>query len=378
MSFSRLGILLLIAVAAAPVRAQRPPPPPAPGEPAPVPSNPLEPILDPLLRPLGSPDEPFRPFAPLGPPPNPAEEGIGTRFGLGILAAQYGYPGYGALWIPEQQVIDQPTNLGLVRQELSLFAPIAQDGADTAALGLGIRNSLFYTKAVMPATGQSFPKVLWDIEAGMAYSHRWDNGWTTGAVVSAGSASDEPFSHNNVLVGSVTMYNTFPTVGCDAWILGFSYMPTSDFPYPLPVFGYYWQPNDDFSVNIGAPVFLKWKFTERMTLDFFYVPIRNVNARITWQPVDFQDIRFYGAFNWSNEAYFLADRTDEQERFNGYEKRITAGVQFDLIYRLRLDVSAGYAFDRFYFIGHQYSDRDNNRVDVRGGFFGSLQLRLQF
>ena len=329
------------------------------------------------LAPLGSPEEPFRPFAPLGPPPNPAVEGIGTRFGLGMLASQYGYPGYGALWIPEQQVIDQPTNLGMVRQELSLFAPIARDGADTAAIGLGVRNSLFYTNAVMPS-GQSFPKVLWDIEAGMAYSHTWDNGWTTGAVVSAGSASDEPFSLNNVLVASAAMYTTFPTVGGDAWIIGFSYMPTSDFPYPLPIFGYYWQPNDNFSVNLGAPFFAKWKFTERMTLDLFYVPIRNVSARVTWEPVDYPNVHVYGAFNWSNESYLLADRTDDEDRFFSYEKRLTAGIQFDLPYRLRLDLAAGYAFDRFYFIGHQYSDRDNDRVDVRGGFFGALQLRLQF
>jgi hypothetical protein len=378
MPFRYLWVLLLVAVAAAPVSAQRPPPAAALGEPDSGPPGTLQPILDPFLRPLGSPDEPFRPFAPLGPPPNPASEGIGTRFGLGMLAAQYGYPGYGALWIPEQKVLDQPTNLGLVRQDLSLFAPIAHDGDDTAAVGLGVRNSLFYTKAVLPNPVQSFPKVLWDIEAGMAYSHHWENGWTTGAVVSAGSASDEPFGHGNVLVASVALYATIPTVGCDAWIIGFSYIPTSDFPYPLPIFGYYWQPNDDFSVNIGAPLFLKWKFADRFTFDFFYVPIRNVNARVTWDPPDLPDMHVYGAFNWSNEAYFLANRTDDQDRFYGYEKRLTAGAQFDLLYRLRLDVSLGYAFDRFYFIGHTYSDRDNDRVNVRSGFFGALQLRLQF
>jgi len=131
-------------------------------------------------------------------------------------------------------------------------------------------------------------------------------------------------------------------------------------------------------VNIGAPFFLKWHFADRMTLDFFYVPIRNVNARITLDPVDYVGMHIYGAFNWSNEAYFLANRTDDQDRFFGYEKRITLGVQFDLPYRLRFDVSGGYVFDRFYFIGHQYSDRDNNRVDVRGGLFVALQLRLQF
>lgn len=338
----------------------------------------IDPIIDPFVRPLGPPDQPFRPFAPLGPPTNPAEEGIGTRFGLGMLAAQYGFPGYGAMWIPAQPVTGQPTDLGVIRQDASVFAPLHHDGADTAAIGLGIRNSYYYTDAILPDSGRSFPGTAWDIQAGMAYSHVWDNGWTTGAVVSAGSASDQPFSQSNTLVASVAMYTTFPTVGRDAWILGFSYIPTSDSPYPLPIFGYYWEPNEDFSVNIGAPFFLKWRFTERMTLDLVYVPIRTVSARVTWQPIGFPNGRLYAGFNWSNEAYFLADRTDNSDRFYSFEKRLTGGMQFDLIWRLRLDLSAGYAFDRFYFVGKQYSDRNHDRVNVGSGVFGAIQLRLQF
>ena len=48
----------------------------------------------------------------------------------------------------------------------------------------------------------------------------------------------------------------------------------------------------------------------------------------------------YGAFDWQNESYFLADRTNDSDRFYCFEKRLTAGMQFDLIYRLRLDLSA--------------------------------------
>jgi hypothetical protein len=212
----------------------------------------------------------------------------------------------------------------------------------------------------------------------MAYSHRWDNGWTTGAVVSAGSASDEPFSQSNVLVASVAMYTTIPATDRDAWLVGFSYVPTSDSPYPLPIFGYYWEPNDELSMNIGAPFFLKWRFTERSTLDLFYVPIRTVSARVTWNPVSFPNGRVFAAFNWANEAFFLSDRTENSDRFYSFEKRFTGGLQFDLPWRLQLELSAGYVFDRFYFVGKQYSDRDNDRVNVGSGAFGAMQLRLQF
>ena len=377
MPSGRILALLIVAANSVWAFAQDAPPSAILGVPRTQPSI-IDPAFDPFLRPLGSPDEPFRPFAPLGQPTNPACEGIGTRSGLGLLSAQYGTPGYGITWIPSQPVADQPTNMSVLRQDLSVFAPIAREGADAGALGLGIRNGLFSTDAILPNSGLPFPSQTWDIQAGLAYSHSWDNGWTTGAVVSAGSASDKPFAQSNVLIASLAMYTTFPTVGRDAWILGFSYIPTSDAPYPLPIVGYYWEPNEDFSVNLGAPFFLKWRFTDRATLDLVYVPIRTVSARMTWQPIRFENVRAYGAFNWSNEAVFLADRLETDYRFYSYEKRFTGGLQFDLPWRLSLDLAAGYVFDRFYFQGRQYSDRNNDRVNVGSGLFGSLQLRLKF
>ena len=53
-------------------------------------------------------------------------------------------------------------------------------------------------------------------------------------------------------------------------------------------------------------------------------------------------------------------------------------MTFDLPYQLRLDLSAGYVFDRFFFQGQQYSDRNRDRVNVGAGLFGQVQLRLQF
>jgi hypothetical protein len=366
--------ILLVAVLAGPAAAQpsRPPPPPAPGQPT------VPPALDPLRPYLGPPDQPFRPFAPLGPPPDPLDDGIGTRYGLLLLAGRYGVPGYGLMWIPSQPVAGQPTDLGLVRQELSLFAPIHREGCDTAAVGLGVRNTLFYTDAILPDSLRPFPSALWDIEAGVAYSHQWENGWTTGAVVSAGSASDRPFRRGNVLVASLDLYTAIPVVGDDAWIVGVSYQPTSDFPYPMPIASYYWKPHADLEVNLGVPFFMRWRFAPEWSTELFYLPVRTVTARVIWNPCEYPEYHFYGAFNWSNESYFLADRQNDGDRFYGFEKRLSGGVQFDLPWRLRLDLSAGYVFDRFYFQGRRYADRNHDRVDVGAGWFLAAQLRLQF
>jgi hypothetical protein len=343
----------------------------------PIVPPPLFDFRDPLA-PLGPPDQPFRPFAPLGPPPPITTEAIGTRFGLGVLAGKFGVPGYGITWMPAESVAGQGTDLTVFRQDLSLFAPIDRDGPDIATVGFGLHNSVFWTNAVLPNSHRPFPSALWDIEAGMAYAHRWDNAWTTGIAVTLGSASDHPFTQGNTLVAGVTVYNAFPTEGPDAWVIGLNYDATNEVRYPLPVVFYYWQPSDDVQVGLGVPFFLHWHFAPRWTADALWVPVRTVNARITWTPEERPNFHAYGAFAWTNETYLLADRTDNTERFFSYDKRLFGGLQFDLPYRLRLDLAAGYVFDRFYFQGQTYKDRTHDRVNVGAGVFGSIQLRLQF
>ena len=130
--------------------------------------------------------------------------------------------------------------------------------------------------------------------------------------------------------------------------------------------------------GLGVPFFLKYRFLPQWTAEAVYVPIRTVSARVTWQSVEQPGFQAYGAFAWANEAYFLSGRVDNAERFYSFEKRLGGGLQFDLPYRLRLDLSAGYVFDRLYFQGKQFQDRNRDRINVGSGLFGAIQLRLQF
>jgi hypothetical protein len=45
---------------------------------------------------------------------------------------------------------------------------------------------------------------------------------------------------------------------------------------------------------------------------------------------------------------------------------------------LSLDLSGGYALDRFFFAGRRYLDRNQDRVNVGGGAFVSAQLGYRF
>ena len=45
---------------------------------------------------------------------------------------------------------------------------------------------------------------------------------------------------------------------------------------------------------------------------------------------------------------------------------------------LSLELSGGWAFDRFYFEGEDYDDRDDNRIDVESGPFGKAMVSVRF
>jgi hypothetical protein len=104
--------------------------------------------------------------------------------------------------------------------------------------------------------------------------------------------------------------------------------------------------------------------------------LRTVHARATYRLTG--RLKVYTGFDWGNEAYLLAGREDNRERFFYYDKGLTSGVRFDVNRHLSFDLSGGYVFDRFYFEGRSYSDRNNDRIDVGNGPFLSLMGQLRW
>jgi len=58
-------------------------------------------------------------------------------------------------------------------------------------------------------------------------------------------------------------------------------------------------------------------------------------------------------------------------------QRLTGGVRFDLRH-VGVELSGGWAFDRFYFEGEGWSDRLENRVRVGAGLFVVLRVGVRF
>ena len=57
--------------------------------------------------------------------------------------------------------------------------------------------------------------------------------------------------------------------------------------------------------------------------------------------------------------------------------RAYAGIRFDLR-RIGIEVTDGYAFDRFYFEGEGYNGRNDNRIDIGDGWFIVGKMNLRF
>jgi hypothetical protein len=53
-------------------------------------------------------------------------------------------------------------------------------------------------------------------------------------------------------------------------------------------------------------------------------------------------------------------------------------VRWDITRNVFLEASGGYAFDRFWFEGQSYEDRDQNRINIDSGPIFMLRLSGRF
>ena len=181
---------------------------------------------------------------------------------------------------------------------------------------------------------------------------------------------------------SATAVLRVPARERDAWIFFLNYGSNREFLAPRPdprasgTRGS--RPTSSPPIVTTGFVSLQYKPVETLTLTASYVAVRTVDVRLTYQL--FRPVRVWVGFDWTNERYLRADRPDPDDRLFYYEKRIRAGAIIGLARepQLFLDIAGGYSFDRFYFEGESYSDRDDNRVDVESGPFAAIRLGARF
>ena len=299
---------------------------------------------------------------------------MGGDLGKARPSLNYRFLGYST-----EEVASQGKDFELTEHRLFTLVPFLQSPQRDASAYLNLRAQDVGTAAILPDSRESFPDELWDIRLGGQYRQRFDNGWIGGVALGFGSASDKPFASWDEIFLDVNLFTRIPDGDRNAWLLFLNYSRTREFlpNVPLPGVGYWYEPNDQARLVVGIPfAFLNLRPVKEVSFSFSYFIVRSVRARVTYRPLGF--LRLYGNFEWRNESYYRAERQDDKDRLFYYEKALSAGVRVSVHRQVSLDLSGGYAFDRFYFEGRDYEDRDQNRVSIGNGPFVALRAGVNF
>lgn len=284
------------------------------------------------------------------------------------LGKMMGRADYRLQYYSTERVENQPAQMNLDQHNFTLSTPLFQTTRDEWSLSGRLRYQDYDTRAIFPDSGERFPNELWDVRGGLGYRHKFDNDWILGGLVTVGSASDRPFHSEDEMIVRATGLLRVPARERDAWIFTLIYasdlQPIAGLRHvPMPGVAYLWQPTDQFKAIVGFPfTSVEYKPTEKLTMDVTYFPMRTFHARAMY--AIFRPLRILFGFDSDHDTYYLAGRGDVNDQLFYYEKRVTGGMRFDLRH-VGIELIGGYVWDRFYFEGEGWSDRRENRIDVR-------------
>lgn len=279
---------------------------------------------------------------------------------------------------PDRPVTGQDADMGMSQHRARLLAPIVQnDRFEWAALG-GVMALSTDTGAILPDTKQAFPDRLWDVEFGTAARRKLENGWIVGGDLTLASPSDRPFGSIHEMSVTADALLRVPWRDSLAWIFLLNYSNLREIlpDVPLPGVALAYEPGPHFQLLAGMPLLVRWAPTEDLELSASYVVLRTVRTRVSYRML--RRLSIYAGFDWDSQRFLRHDRDDADARLFYYEKRAGGGIRWDVTAGVYLDAGGGYAFDRFWFEGKKYSDRNNNRIDLADGPFALLRVGVRF
>jgi hypothetical protein len=327
------------------------------------------------LPPVESPP-PTTPDAAFGPKTgNAGGEGMGLGMGMGPGSGTQGPLRYKTLWFPSVSVEGQPGNWGMVGQDFGFAFPLWTASPAMLLLSGGVNNRLISTDILLPDSHKAYPDNLWDARLGLMYIRRLSAGQTLMCGVNVGSASDRPFASLQEMNASVMAMYRRPSGERNAWTFGVMYSPTSELQFPIPMVSYNWNPSDQFQANLGLPFSLRYRPDDRWTFEASYMPIHTINAKGSYRWNDW--LKIVGGYSWSNENYMMYDRVDCNERFFLYDQRLSLGLESSFCSWATLELTGGYAFNRYSYFGQQWDSSQRDRVNIADGPFLMLGASLR-
>ncbi len=169
----------------------------------------------------------------------------------------------------------------------------------------------------------------------------FDNGWKAGGLFSVGTASDQPFADLRDLTLTSLAFLDIPNGPRDAWNLSLFY---SDVAIAVPDSwsGLCGRPSERFAANIGVPFSFRYQPTDAWTLTADYRPLTAVNLRVGRALGNEWSV--YARYEIVNETFWLAERTNSQDRLYLFDQRAALGIERSLPAGFKLDLNTAYVF----------------------------------
>jgi hypothetical protein len=298
---------------------------------------------------------------------------------LDALGASTGVPdGAGLSWYPQTSVRGQSAAMTLMNYQFGFTAPVYAQNDQMVFADAVVRTLNVQTRARLPTDRVKFPHEFWDIEGGGGYVGQLASGWSWGATMNLGTASNRPFHSLGEAILSALAFVRAPADDRDAWLFYVVSTSNGQLGRNIPVPGVAYEYHaDKLTAVVGFPfVTIDYRPTQALQLEFTYAAITDVMARTSWHITT--RARLFGEFDWANQAWFRADRPDQRDQFFMYEKRLGPGFGWQIEKQLDLRLFGGYVFDRFFVENHGLSFSGRNRVDLAPGAFLSAQLEFKY
>ncbi len=301
---------------------------------------------------------------------------------VGKISPEVGFSHHGYF---QANVSDSPEKLRMQQYALDASLPVRQRQGEEDFSVLGHFRLLdLQTAAVLPDTGESLPTAFYDPGVGMQYRKRLKERSVAGGRMMVNSPADHPFEEFRDVDFTAMAFLTRPAGEKDSWIFFLHYASQREFlPYvPLPGVAYrhVMSPGNFMMVGIPFCVLRAEPVKDVFWVEASYFLVTQVHAQANWNVGRLASgpVTLFGNFDWRRDGYYRQDRHDDDHRLFYYEKQIGGGVRWDLSDAMFLEVLGGFSFDRFFFEGEDYGDRDENRIDLQAVPYLGFQAGLLF
>jgi hypothetical protein len=301
------------------------------------------------------------------------------RSTLDALGASVGVPdGFGYMHSPRVAVRGQAALMSLTNYQFGLTLPIDTDDDHLLFADGSVRALDVHSNARLPTDRVRFPRSLWDIQAGGGYVGQLGDGWSWGATLNLGTASDKPFHSLAEATLSALAFVRMPRGDTDGWLFYVVSASNGQLGRNIPVPGVAYEYHTDrLTAVVGFPfVTIDYRPAREWQFEFNYAALTDVLARGTYHLDD--RARLFGYFEWTNQAWFRAARRRTNEQLFLYEKRLGAGFGWRAADRVDFTVTPGYAFDRLFVENRGLGFRGRNRVDLAPARFLAIQFELKY